>query len=385
MPDSRLRPRNSHETARLLWEVCHRTPDPTVVTEAIGNGADVRWAAPFAVQQRIGPLLWKALEESDAVDALGDSRDSLKAVADVHKVEALLLFPRAVSAALVPLIEGGLEPVVLKGPVLASRYPAPGLRPMEDIDLLLPMADHSRALDLLGRAGWRIARPARRDRYDTVLRHGEIPSLALELHYGLESAYERVTSLDPLALWQRRVPVDCLGTRAFGLPLPEELVALAVHAGKPYHGFTRLVWIADLAMVVGHEIERGGAVDWHRMRQISEEGRCTTVVATALGLARHAGVEQQMQIFPIPDRGWRARALARMLELTWPLDASDDPTFHLRYALTDGWWRRVRLLVGSGHGMTTWSRIRWSAAAPAEALTRWWELHRRSQQDLDAA
>ena len=28
---------------------------------------------------------------------------------------------------------------------------------------------------------------------------------------------------------------------------------LAAHAGKPYHRFVRLVWMADLAMIVGHD------------------------------------------------------------------------------------------------------------------------------------
>ena len=77
-----------------------------------------------------------------------------------------------------------------------------------------------------------MVRPGGADRYDTVLLHDEVASLSLELHYGLEGTSQRVTGLDPEALWERRQPIACAGTPAFGLPLDEELVVLAAHAGN---------------------------------------------------------------------------------------------------------------------------------------------------------
>ena len=65
------------------------------------------------------------------------------------------------------------------------------------------------------------------EHYDTVLLHEHVPSLSLEVHYGLERASQRVTALDPEALWARRVPLDCAGTPAFGLAQADELVVLA--------------------------------------------------------------------------------------------------------------------------------------------------------------
>jgi hypothetical protein len=346
------------------------------IATAISNGADVRAASLRAVPHGIAPLLWRALGAAGAVAALGDAEPTLRSIADVHRMEALLLFPRALSLALGPLTDGGLEPVVLKGPTLAARYPEPGLRPMEDIDVLLPAGDHARALGLLEARGWNVARAAGRDRYDTVLVHPDVPSLALELHYGLESSHERVSKLDPMALWERREPIDCLGTPAFGLPVPEELVMLSTHAGKPYHGFTRLIWIADLAMVAGSAAEKGQPVHWERVRSLAEDGRCLTLVSAALALARRIGVETSESMFPLPAQGWRAAALRRLLDVSWPMEVDDPAAFHLRYALTDGWRRRARLLVGSGHGMPVSRRVRWSAAAPMEALSRWRELRR---------
>jgi hypothetical protein len=151
---------------------------------------------------------------------------------------------------------------------------------------------------------------------------------------------------------------------------------LSAHAGKPFHGFTRLVWIADLAMVVGHAAESGQPVEWERVRAVAEAGRCLTLVSAALALGRRAGVEAPGSMFPLPARSWRATALRRLLDVSWPLEVDDPSNFHLRYALTDGWWRRARLVAGSGHGMQTSARVRWSAAAPVEALSRWRELRR---------
>ena len=78
-----------------------------------------------------------------ALDALGDDRAALKGTADAFAMEALLLIPHAMELAVSPLTAAALEPVVFKGPAVAARYPRPGLRPMEDIDVLLPRTDHA--------------------------------------------------------------------------------------------------------------------------------------------------------------------------------------------------------------------------------------------------
>jgi hypothetical protein len=290
---------------------------------------------------------------------------------DAFRMEALLLLPRAVDLAVRPLTDVGLEPVVFKGPAVAARYPSPGLRPMEDIDLLLPRRDHARALQALSGAGWRVVRPGGRDRYDTVLAHDEVPSLFLELHYGLEGTSQQVTTLDPGVLWARRRPLDIAGTRAYGLPLTDELVVLAAHAGKPHHGFVRLAWIADLAMLVNDATARGAPVDWVGVRAVAEDACCLTVVAAALGLARHVGVHAPADLFPLPMGGWRGQAIRSLHTVTWPLTHLELPGYHLNYALTDSRAKRLKILLvllASGHGIGTgWRRV---AALPRRVRAR---------------
>jgi Uncharacterised nucleotidyltransferase len=358
-------------TAMLLWEACRRDPDPAAFRRALNSGADIDRTLTAAVEHRIAPLLWRAFGAADARDELGSSRAVLCGMADSSRMEAALLIPRAVALAVRPLTEAGLEPVVFKGPAVAARYPEPGLRPMEDIDLLLPRRDHQRALAALVAAGWRVVRPGGADRYDTVLLHDEVPSLSLELHYGLEGTSQRVTALDPEALWERRRTIACAGTPAFGLPLTDELVVLAAHAGKPHHGFVRLAWIADLAMIVGDAAERGTPVDWERVRALAADSRCLTVVAAALALAGHVGVEAPAGFFPLPTKGWRGVAIDQLVSVTWPLNHLDLPGYHLNYALTDAPAQRLKILLvllASGHRIG--SRARHAVSWPRQALLR---------------
>ncbi len=356
------------QTATLLWEACRRDPAPAAVRRALDGGADLSRAAVAASEHRVGPLLWRALGAAGAQEALGPVREGLGAAADAYRMEALLLLPRAVALAVGPLTAAGLEPVVFKGPAVADRYPEPGLRPMEDIDLLLPRSDHPRALAALEAAGWRVTRPAGEDLYDSVLAHPEVPSLFVELHYALEGASQRVTALNADALWARRRRIDCAGTPAFGLAPADELVVLAAHAGKPHHGFVRLVWTADLAMVVGDAAARGAPVDWQAVHDVAQAGRCLTVVAAALVMARRAGVEAPPELFPLPRRGWRGDAIDRLLSVTWPLDHLELPGYQLNYALTDAAPERVKILLvllASGHGIGR--RVRRITALPRRA------------------
>ena len=334
----------TEQTATLLWEACRRDPDPAGVRRALAGGADPAWAVRAASDQRIGALLWRALDAAGSLDALGPDQATLGDMADAFRMEAVLLLPRAVALAVRPLTDVGLEPVVFKGPAVAARYPEPGLRPMDDIDLLLPRADHQHALEALGRAGWQVTRPGSAGHYDTVLSHREIPSFLLEVHYGLEEASERATALDSDKLWARRQPLECAGTNAFGLPPVEEIVVLGVHAGKPHHRFVRLVWMADLAMIVGHAKRHDIAIDWDDVLDVARAARCVPVVGAALAMARRAGLDAPDGLFPLPRRGQRGDTVRQLLSVTWPLRQRDLTDYQFNYALTDGRARRARML-----------------------------------------
>jgi hypothetical protein len=361
-------------SAALLWEACRARPDPSVILAALEDVADPATVVRAAVRNRIGALLWRALGAAGARGRLGDSAGALADVAEISRLQSLLVLPDALARALEPLTGAGLEPVVLKGPAVAAYYPEPGLRPMEDLDLLLPRGDHDRALGVLTATGWTVVRPSSRDRYDTVLRHRDAPSLALELHYGLQAPNERAFRLDADQLWERRVARCYLGVAGYGLPPEEELVMLCAHAGKPFHLFTRLVWIADLAMLAGWTAAGGQALDWDRVDALSGRARCRTVVAVALTMAARLGVDSPGHLRTLPGQAWRRSGLAPLLDPAWPLAERHAAPFGPRFALSDSYWLRARLLAGAGHHGAGGARARWLATSPVYAARRWWRL-----------
>lgn len=360
-------------TAGLLWASCHRSLEPRVVFDALEAGADVEMALRAAARHRIIGLLWRAMEDADALDALGQWRDGVEELVELHRLRDLLLVPQALERALVPLVHGGLEPLVLKGPTVGRCYPDVGLRLYDDLDILLPRRQHEHALRLLHSAGWKSVRNPARDRYDSVLVHDDVPFLPLELHYGLDGWYDRANNLSAEGLWSRRVPIELSGVPAFGLPLPENLVMLSSHAAKPYHGFDRLVWIADFAMVIGQASEQGDEVDWDRVRSLSSSARCTTAVAVALSLAGFAGAAVPDALFAPPVQRWRASALATLMDETWALH--EESPIHLRFALADRWTRRAWLLVGSTHGFPPVASVVWYLRSIGWTLRRFRSLH----------
>jgi len=363
-------------TARLLWLACHRDPDPVAVARALDAGADPSLAVAAAVGHRVAGLLWRAIEAAGAIDALGEHRPRLEQAVEVQRLRELLLVPRALELAVTPLVEAGLEPLVLKGPAVAARYPGTGLRPFDDLDLLLPRQAHAKAEALLRKAGWELAQPRARDRYDSVLVHGSLPDMPLELHYALEAWYDRASSLRAEDLWARRRPLELFGVPAFGLPVADELVVLCAHAAKPYHGFARLVWVADLAMILGGASEEGEEVDWERVRGLAVEGRCVTAVAAALSLAALAGADSPPALRALPQKGWRGEALRRLAEGEWVFRGA--PPIHLRFALADDRRRRLALLIGYTHPMPGFQGLQWRLGTAGHAVRRWRDLRERA-------
>jgi hypothetical protein len=347
------------QTARLLWEACRPVIDEAAFRNVLDCGAAVPVAASEATRHRLVGMLWRALSATGALALLGPERECFEGIAESFRLEALLLIPTAVALAVQPLTDIGLEPLVFKGPAVARRYPEPGLRPMDDIDVLLPPACHHDALAALQRAGWSIARPAGPDLYDTVLSHPEVPSLFLELHYGLERRSERVTALDPESLWMRRRPIECAGTHAYGLSPADEVVVLAAHAGKRHHRFVRLIWIADLAMIAHTEERAGTAVDWCAVHELAEDAGCLTVVGTALSMARRAGIEVPGDLFRVPARGWRGATIRCLTSECWPLSQLEVGNYRpLNYAIVDRLDQRLNLVKRAARYRV--QRLQWS-------------------------
>lgn len=344
----------------------------------MGNGADLETAASLAMPQRVSPLLWRALTESGTVK--GDEQDvwarQLSADSARCRAQALLVLPRIGTTALEPLAAAGLMPLVIKGAALAGRYPKPGLRPMDDVDVLLPPEHIDAGVAALEGVGWQVVPVRRATHHEVILTHPELPGLPLELHRALSTWRENSNHLTTLDLWQWRVPGTVCGVPAYVLPVEEEIVSLVAHAAKPFHVFDRLIWVTDIA-VVHDSADHGAGPDWDRVEAVADQFACRTALAVAMTQVERLGVSVPPALLRCPARNARERALEPVLSHEWPvMDRTWGMRRRLRYALVDDWRQRLILLVGQILRYGPAAAPRQAADLGTRGVRRWWRLRR---------
>lgn len=336
MPAGRARTPRIDEI-ELLWAAASPYSDPARVVAA-AEGSDIHYVLETAAAHRLAPLVLRSLRTAGVV-VDPRSRGALQAKA--WEARAALALPAAAGAALVPLQRAGLEPLLLKGLALVHRYPAPGLRPMDDIDLLLPPRFTASAKSVLTRGGWVQGAHAGRDpRYDLAFQHDGAPGVPLELHYQFIEWRERSPRLDAEHLWSTRQPATVFGHPAFVLPAEIELMTLIIHAAKGFHMFDRLLWIADLVVVT-----RATDLDWHELGRLATVTRRRVATAVALRLAKRLGAEVPADLCKIAPAIAHVRALEALLDPSHPFLPRGNPWW-LSYAFVDSIAAKGRLALG---------------------------------------
>ncbi len=218
-----------------------------------------------AQQERLIPLLYFVFRAVPTpIPNLGDLREAWLAAMYQNLVGVGQLV-RIVSA----LEREGLAVIVLKGPALAEAiYPDPALRPFTDLDLLIPRADRSRALELLRSLGYQHVTAGRPLNFElayegaaSFVKDGGPPAgFPLDLHWELLSppGRKRVGMMETREVWERAVTLKSWG-RSVRILCPEDLlIYLAVHSAI-HHAFAGLIWQLDLALLLRRY---GSRLDW---------------------------------------------------------------------------------------------------------------------------
>lgn len=369
-------------TASLLWAACRPAPDVDGVRRALDEGASLERAAEVAIIQRVSPLLWRALQATGTVSDEGPSWvDGIKRDVSRCQAHALLVLPQLAPSALAPLTAAGLTPLVYKGAALAARYPAPGTRPMDDVDLILPRDDVPAGVAVLERAGWRTVPPRPGSHHhEVILVHESLPGLPIELHRALADWRERSNRLTTLDLWTWGRPGEVLGQPALRLPPEEEIVTLAAHAAKPFHVFDRLIWAVDIAVAIGAAADAGQPIDWDRVDELARGARCRTALAVALSQAARLGAPSPERLRNCPAIDARGQALVPVLSTEWPLmDRGWSTRTRLRYALVDDWRQRLTLFAAQllEGGPATVPRNAWGIGS--RGVKRWVRLRQQAR------
>jgi signal peptidase I len=248
-------------------------PESRLLLEAVAVAApargiaDPKWCDSLswerlleqAIHQRCAPLLCRRLAGDGAPAGTARALDRLY-VQSLLRAESI---QRQTSEVARAFADAGIPLMALKGVYLARTvYPDPALRPMADIDLMVPRDALSTLPELLAPLGYRLGSSARRSRWDEWWADGELCTFVaegrrpLEFHAALGSrSWPR-----PAAVWKRAVAWEAAGT-ALRAPDPTHLLIhlikhLVHHLDAPRPVY--LIWLADIAHVIaqhGHEID----------------------------------------------------------------------------------------------------------------------------------
>jgi len=153
------------------------------------------------------------------------------------------------------LTEVGVASIVLKGPALAnSVYPQSSLRPYGDIDILCREKDWVAVHEVLIGQGYvpvngLTAPPPKvwdRKAYYHTQYWRPTEGVLVEVHFDLWQVGLRPRLGE--RFWQQAVPVSIAGTQGQMLAPEDQVLHLCVHLH--HHGYKRLIWFTDLALLL---------------------------------------------------------------------------------------------------------------------------------------
>lgn len=203
-----------------------------------------------------------------------------------------------------------IEVIVLKGALLAPTiYPEPGLRPMNDIDLLFRPADLAQVGPVLEHLGYHGKHkpaghgPGVTKHLSTYRRaggEGATPNPYLsaggertvEPHRSLEESWFGLSVDITPGVWERTIPLNMHGQPAYRLSTNDLLLHLAVHAA--FHvimGAAVFVQLYDIKQVAA---TWGDEIDWPQLLKLAGTAQAQPFLYAGLYWAR------QFYCAPIP-------------------------------------------------------------------------------------
>lgn len=264
---------------------------------------------------------------TDAVRACGDTSE--KFAAELEKL-------------LKQFAERDIDVLPLKGPVLAETlYGDVTMRSSDDLDLLVRREDFQRAEMLLSDLGF-VARSSADDYHRKFLREG----LMVELHFGVASP--RSFPFDSDGVWHR-TRFGRFRDQPICVMSDDDLVLfVCLHGLK--HGFSRLIWILDIARAL--RVMRNSAPE--ELVQMARQRGLEQALLIGCEIVRETLPQQLPQameavIAKSPERAERARRVVARL-FAEPAGTTNDPEIWSLYLQTEWntrlkWRRRLSFLA----------------------------------------
>lgn len=263
--------------------------NPAPAAEELGRLTAADWSAVIDLAQSLWltPLLYRqVIQACPGAPVPAEAAGRLRsAYYQTQAFNAHLL--RELSGVLAAFQQAAIPAVVLKGAALAHLvYRDPGLRPMADLDLLLPEADLARAARLLQPLGF-----VPLNKYWPELDLSDAKHLppfikdnqfVLELHWSLTRP-AIPAQIDLAAAWARCRPVVLDGLPALALSPEDDLLYLCVHASYNHKFYQQLRSLCDIHEWINFHTP---GLDWPVFVQRVEAGNAARGVYLALRLTR---------------------------------------------------------------------------------------------------
>lgn len=338
-----------------------------------------------AHQEGVGPLLYWRLSKSGKLTSLPEEvRNSLRAIYARTWAQNQKLFEELRNIARL-FHEQDIPLVVLKGACFAlTIYPEIGLRPMGDLDVLVPAARLAEAVEITKSLGYAEAVPEASPGLHDLLSHhaclqktGPAP-VVLEIHNSLVADRTFAYAVPVDWFWEQTEPLDCAAKDGFEnllvLTPTAQLLYAASHAMLQHGGhLAPLRWFYDLDQLIRIS---GSRLDWDLLLRQAQTFEWSSALQAALS--------QTQDLFdtPIPDPvgSHLSRQTDRLKHLVTQKQARP-PTHTLaehQKLLSLGWSGRVRMILAllfPTPAYMSWRyRLNTRWALPVYYPFRWWGI-----------
>jgi hypothetical protein len=239
----------------------------------------------IAAHHGLTPLLYTRLKQNDAQACVpADVWERLRQVYIASAVRGMRLY-RELRTVLRCLRSAGIPVIVLKGAFLAEAvYGDAALRPMADVDLMVPRAELPRAQRVLLDMGGVHQQFEEIEAYVRTKRHLPqvvVRGITIEVHWTIASPTGPVR-VEAAGLWNRACPFSIAGVEVLA-PSPEDLMLhLCLHACYQ----NRLSELRGLVDIAETAKRFGGLLDRERFAARASAWGASRYVGLTLHLAR---------------------------------------------------------------------------------------------------
>jgi hypothetical protein len=238
---------------------------------------------------RLIPILCALFSREELTQLVGEKMATK--MLNLYRDEVLqnLFLERELQSLLRAFNEAKIPLILFKGPALAySIYPKPDLRTYNDIDVMIHPADLPRAHALLTQKSYRFyeefrsnAVYSKRTGYNYTLESsGKLFAVLVELHTAPHTS-EIGTVFDIKSLWAKAQPISVMGEYVLTMDPMDHLLYLCWH--YRFHGFTRLLWLYDLVVMLR---AIGAKMDWVALVQMARHQGLETTLYYCLSWCR---------------------------------------------------------------------------------------------------